>query len=213
MWTACKILWLKENEPDIFRRAFKFLLVEDFLLYRLSGRFATDGAISLVARCYGMRVMANGGMRCLPFWKYAGTFGGTRFARWHCGKIETRISMAIGFVAEHARHRRWCGSRGRLRRRGEHPTRYRLRKHGGALAILATISTHDLDPTNKLSVNVHVVPMRFFLLPCVPPAAWLSVGSAINSLKKKLPKPANKIATPINCWMNLPPLLLRAVKG
>ncbi|MEK7440620.1 MAG: FGGY family carbohydrate kinase, partial [Chloroflexota bacterium] len=46
MWTACKILWLKENEPDIFRRAFKFLLVEDFLLYRLSGRFATDGAIA-----------------------------------------------------------------------------------------------------------------------------------------------------------------------
>ena len=46
MWTACKILWLRDNEPEVFRRAHKFLLVEDFLLYRLTGRFATDGAIA-----------------------------------------------------------------------------------------------------------------------------------------------------------------------
>jgi len=35
---------------------------------------------------------------------------------------------------------------------------------GGSLAILATIYTHDLDPTGKLPVNVHVVPGAFFFV-------------------------------------------------
>jgi xylulokinase len=45
-WTACKILWLKENEPAVFQKAAKFLLVQDYLIYRLSGRFVSDGSVS-----------------------------------------------------------------------------------------------------------------------------------------------------------------------
>ena len=45
-WPACKILWLKENEPDVFQKTKKFLLVQDFLLYRLTGIFATNGSVS-----------------------------------------------------------------------------------------------------------------------------------------------------------------------
>lgn len=45
-WTACKILWLKENEPDIFAKADKFLLVQDYLIYKMTGRFFTDGSIA-----------------------------------------------------------------------------------------------------------------------------------------------------------------------
>ncbi|MDR3182825.1 MAG: hypothetical protein LBT89_07910 [Planctomycetaceae bacterium] len=42
MNSACRMLWIKENEPDIFRRTYKWLLIEDFINYRLTGRFATD---------------------------------------------------------------------------------------------------------------------------------------------------------------------------
>lgn len=45
-WPACKILWLKENEPDVFRKTQKYLLVQDFLLHRLTGVFATNGSVS-----------------------------------------------------------------------------------------------------------------------------------------------------------------------
>ncbi len=45
-WTACKILWLKENEREIFQRAARFLLVQDFIIYQLCGSFITDGSIS-----------------------------------------------------------------------------------------------------------------------------------------------------------------------
>jgi len=41
-WTATKILWLRRNEPAVFERAFKYLLVQDYMIYRLTGRFATE---------------------------------------------------------------------------------------------------------------------------------------------------------------------------
>ncbi|NQT37475.1 MAG: hypothetical protein HQ581_08305 [Planctomycetes bacterium] len=41
-WTALKILWFKENQPDVYDRARWFLVPKDFINYRLSGVAATD---------------------------------------------------------------------------------------------------------------------------------------------------------------------------
>ena len=41
-FTAPKILWVKENEPDNFAKICKIMLPKDYLAYRLSGAFATD---------------------------------------------------------------------------------------------------------------------------------------------------------------------------
>jgi len=45
-WTATKILWLQKHEPDVFARAHKFLLVQDYLLFRLTGRYLSDCAMN-----------------------------------------------------------------------------------------------------------------------------------------------------------------------
>jgi len=37
-----KLLWLRESEPELYRRAFKFLMAMDFLTARLCGAFVTD---------------------------------------------------------------------------------------------------------------------------------------------------------------------------
>ncbi|MDR1491645.1 MAG: hypothetical protein LBT05_02830 [Planctomycetaceae bacterium] len=45
VWTinsALRMLWIKENEPRIFAETFKWLLIEDFINFKLTGRFATD---------------------------------------------------------------------------------------------------------------------------------------------------------------------------
>ena len=39
IWPGCKLFWLRRNEPEIFARAGKFLLVKDFSLHRLTGQF------------------------------------------------------------------------------------------------------------------------------------------------------------------------------
>ena len=41
-WPACKLMWLRENEPEVFAKTKKIFLLEDFLLYRLTGEFVTE---------------------------------------------------------------------------------------------------------------------------------------------------------------------------
>ena len=41
-FTAPKILWVRENEPDNFKRIKKIMLPKDYLAYMLSGAFCTD---------------------------------------------------------------------------------------------------------------------------------------------------------------------------
>ncbi|MBR6898111.1 MAG: xylulokinase [Lachnospiraceae bacterium] len=41
-FTAPKILWMKNNEPELFARIAKIMLPKDFIAYRLSGVFCTD---------------------------------------------------------------------------------------------------------------------------------------------------------------------------
>jgi D-xylulose kinase len=41
-FSAPKMLWIREKERNVFDATDKFLLVHDYLLYRLSGRFITD---------------------------------------------------------------------------------------------------------------------------------------------------------------------------
>jgi xylulokinase len=43
-FTAPKILWVREHEPEIFARAKRFLLPKDYLRLRLTGDYATDRA-------------------------------------------------------------------------------------------------------------------------------------------------------------------------
>lgn len=41
-FTAPKILWMRENEPELFDGIRKIMLPKDYLVYRLSGSFSTD---------------------------------------------------------------------------------------------------------------------------------------------------------------------------
>lgn len=45
-WTACKILWLKKNKPEAFAATARFLLVSDYIIYRLTGTFVSDHALN-----------------------------------------------------------------------------------------------------------------------------------------------------------------------
>jgi len=41
-FTAPKVLWVRNNEPDNFRRIKKIMLPKDYIAYKMSGVFATD---------------------------------------------------------------------------------------------------------------------------------------------------------------------------
>ncbi len=41
-WPACKLLWVKKHEPDVWAKTKKIFLLEDYLLYKLTGKFVTE---------------------------------------------------------------------------------------------------------------------------------------------------------------------------
>jgi xylulokinase len=51
-FTASKIMWVKNNEPQIFEKAAKIMLPKDYVRFRLTGEFATE-----VSDASGMQLM------------------------------------------------------------------------------------------------------------------------------------------------------------
>lgn len=41
-WPASKLLWVQKNEPDVWAKTKKIFLLEDYLLYKLTGEFVTE---------------------------------------------------------------------------------------------------------------------------------------------------------------------------
>ena len=46
MYTINKIMWVKQNRPETFAKAVKFLCVEDYVNFRLTGDFAIDWSLA-----------------------------------------------------------------------------------------------------------------------------------------------------------------------
>jgi len=51
----CKLLWLKENEPDIFSKAVRWLNISEYIAFRLSGEQATE--YSLASRTMALDIV------------------------------------------------------------------------------------------------------------------------------------------------------------
>lgn len=51
-FTASKVMWVKNNEPEIFEKIYKILLPKDYIRYKLTGEFATE-----VSDASGMQFM------------------------------------------------------------------------------------------------------------------------------------------------------------
>ncbi len=49
LYTATKLLWFKRNKKTIFNKIHKILFLEDYILYKLSGRFVTDKSIASIS--------------------------------------------------------------------------------------------------------------------------------------------------------------------
>lgn len=50
-----KLLWLRENEPECFSRAYKFMLLEDYLLHWMTGRFVTEKSLQTSTGWFDLR--------------------------------------------------------------------------------------------------------------------------------------------------------------
>jgi|SRR5450631_1598529 len=42
----CKLQWMKENQPDIFKTAYKFVGIKEYIFYKLFGTYAVDTSLA-----------------------------------------------------------------------------------------------------------------------------------------------------------------------
>ncbi|MDO4273518.1 MAG: xylulokinase [Eubacteriales bacterium] len=59
-----KLMWIKDNEPEIFRNTYKMLQVKDYIIYRMTGKFVTDysdasgtNALDLENLCWSQEIL------------------------------------------------------------------------------------------------------------------------------------------------------------
>jgi xylulokinase len=176
-WPACKILWIRENEPEIFTRAHKFVLVQDYLIYRLTGRIVTDGSISCTTLNYDLTkntwwvdIQEAIGIQTsqLPEIVQPGTNVGalTPDAARLLG-LTTRTVVVTGGMDQ---------SVGAIGAGNIKPGTI-SETTGAALAIQATISEPMIDQFKVVPVYYHSVPGQFLFVPVCPTAGmafkWL----------------------------------------
>lgn len=169
-WTACKLLWLKKHEPEVFASAHKFLLVQDFLVHRLTGEYVTEGAVAsttllydIVQRSWWDDALAVVGVeaRRLPTISRAGAVAGTLTA----GAAEAlglrqKTLVVLGGMDQAA------GAVGA----GNIVPGMVSESTGAALAVQVTIPTAEVDRSRRTPVYIHSVPGLYLFVPICPTA-------------------------------------------
>ena len=164
-WPACKILWLRQQEPNAFAQAHKYLLVEDYLLYRLSGRYATEGGICTSTGYFDIRtgqwweeMLDFIGLRPeqLPTLLRPGEVVGlvTEGASYETG-LSTETLVVTGTMDQIA------GAVGA----GNIVPGVVSETTGTALVLAATVNEPTYDPRKRLPCYYHALPGKYLLLP------------------------------------------------
>jgi xylulokinase len=165
LWPVTKFRWLSKHEPDTVRRTAKFLLPEDYLLYRLSGRFAAEPSMwssSLVLdirrRKWSDELVAFGGIctEQLPDLFPSGTAIGQVSNA--CAE-ETGLSTKTAVVTGGLDHTCAGIAAGNIE-----PGVVTV-STGSVLALLTTIREPIADLSTPVPCHIHAVPERYCLLP------------------------------------------------
>ncbi|HPN84639.1 MAG TPA: FGGY family carbohydrate kinase [Victivallales bacterium] len=167
---ASKILWVRKHEPELFKRAAKFLMLEDYLIYRLSGEFATDHAMSPSTLYYDL---PNG-----KWWKEMLDFIGiseTHLPRLlnsgeAAGKLNSHeLGLSDKTIVAVAPIDQVAAAVGA----GNIAPGMLTETTGCALAVCATVRNIAYDPKMLVSVYRHVHPNSFILMPWIPTAGMI----------------------------------------
>ena len=58
MTPACKLLWLRDHEPELFDRAARFVGIKEYVLFRLTGKYLIDYSLASATGLFNIRKRA-----------------------------------------------------------------------------------------------------------------------------------------------------------
>jgi len=167
-WPACKILWIKENEPEVFIRVQKFLLVQDFIVYRLTGKYVTNGSISCTTMYFDIiknkwwdEVLSFIGItpEYLPEVVQSGTPVGT---------IADQVAEELGLSADTLVIAGGMDQAVGALGAGNYQSGPVSETTGGALSVQATTVHPMLDRNKRIPVYLHCVSGKYLFVPVCP---------------------------------------------
>lgn len=164
-WPACKILWLKRHEPETFARAAKFLLVEEYLLYRLTGQAIAE--YSLQTSSLLLDIVDK--VWWAPMLDFIGLEADRLGRLMEPGQVVAPLSAsgaeATGLSARtivvSGAMDQFVGAVGA----GNIAPGVVTETTGGALAIVVTLDSLTYDPQGRVPLNYHARPDTYCLLP------------------------------------------------
>jgi sugar (pentulose or hexulose) kinase len=164
-WTACKIAWIRDHEPEIFQRTHQFLLAQNFIVQRMTGAFVTDGGVACTSMLLDIsthtwwdRAMEAVGLspEQLPDLRHLGEVAGplTRQAA-------TSMGLSPGLPVVLAGMDQIAGAVGA----GNLSSEIISESTGGALTLHVTVGRRDLDPEGRIPVYLHALPGMYLFDP------------------------------------------------
>lgn len=173
LWPATKFLWMARHEPDAFARTAKFLLPDDYLLYRLSGQMVAEETMwgsSLVMdirrKAWDKSLMAAAEVppAMLPTLTPSGTvIGHVSRACAEATGLSTETKVVAGAMDQ------MCAAVGA----GNIVPGIITESTGTVVALVTTLREPIIDAVSKVPCHIHAVPGTYCLL------AWSPTGGLV----------------------------------
>lgn len=160
-WPAPKLLWVKHNEPELFKRIDKVLMVEDFVAWKLTGRFHTHPGLLPSTLYYDMR-RSDWSDKVLEY------IGISRSAMPELSGSAVARELFPGAVVKVAPMDHICGHLGSGGAEG-----LVTECTGGSLALCAMTKEFLCDPLKRISTYLGWQQGDFALLPWAPTAGMM----------------------------------------
>jgi xylulokinase len=167
-WPACKLLWWKRHDADLFRSSAHFLLVEEFLLQRLTGRFVSEAGVQSSSLLYDIAHHA--------WWQpmfdilgiSPGRLGDLVAPGTVVGSLTPEAADALGLTTSvrvvAGGMDQGAGAVGV----GNIAPGIISESTGGALAVQASLDRSDRDASGRIPVYVHSAPGTYLYCPFCP---------------------------------------------
>jgi len=167
-WPACKLLWWKRHDADLFRSSARFLLVEEFLLQRLTGRYVAEAGVQSSSLLYDIAHHAW----WQPMFDLLGIspsrFGDLVAPGAVVGCLTPAAAEALGLTTSvrvvAGGMDQGAGAVGV----GNVAPGVLSESTGGALAVQASLDRSDRDPSGRIPVYVHSAPGTYLYCPVCP---------------------------------------------
>ena len=165
LWPAAKILWLRNNEPEIFNKTSKFLIVKDYILYRLTGVYATDLSESSSTLYLDMERGVWWDDMIDEIGISKDRLPDIRSSAEVVGKLTSESAAALGLTDRTVVATGAMDQIAAAVGAGNVETGTITESTGTALAVIATVDSPTFDEKRRVPCSAHYKPGRFALMP------------------------------------------------